>query len=75
MKDIPIIFPIALVVIVVLTFFTGAYAISEGAERDEVPILAASVVGTGSLVGSLEQGPTLEHDWYENAAIWVCPLH
>ena len=31
MKDIPMIFPIALVVIVVLTFFTGVYAISEGA--------------------------------------------
>ena len=75
MKDIPIIFPIALVVIVVLTFFTGAYAISEGAERDDPPILAASVVGTGSLVGSLEPGQALEHDWYESAAIWVCPLH
>ena len=75
MKDLPIIFPIALVVIVVLTFFTGIYAISEGAERDDAPILAASVVGTGSLVGSLGPGPTPEHDWYESAAIWVCPLH
>ena len=75
MKDIPIIFPIALAVIVVLTFFTGAYAVSEGAERDDAPILAASVVATGSLVGSLEPGPISAHDWYESAAIWVCPLH
>jgi hypothetical protein len=75
MKDIPIIFPIALVVIVVLTFFTGVYAVSEGAERDDVPILSASASGTGSLIGSLETDQALEHDWYENAAVWICPLH
>ena len=65
----------ALVVIFMLTFFAGVYAISEGAERDDAPILEASIVGAGSLAGSLESGPTPGHDWYENAAIWVCPLH
>ncbi len=71
MRDIPLVFPIALVVIVVLTFFTGAYAVSEGAQRNDRQVLTASVVG-GSALGPAQ---TSEHDWYENAAIWVCPLH
>ena len=31
----------------------------------------ASLLGGGSLVPA----QTSEHDWYESAAIWVCPLH
>ena len=61
MREIPIIFPIALAVIVVLTFFAGAYAVSDGAERDDASVLAASAVGTGSLgrvVGAGSSSPT-----------------
>ncbi len=71
MRDIPLIFPIALVVIVVLTFFTGAYAVSENVQRDDRQVLTAGLVGGGSSVPA----QTSEHGWYESAAIWVCPLH
>ncbi len=71
MRDIPLIFPFALAVIVVLTFFTGAYAVSENAQRDDRQVLTASLLGGGSL----EPAQTSEHDWYEGAAIWFCPLH
>jgi hypothetical protein len=71
MRDIPLVFPIALVVIVVLTFFTGAFAVSANAQRNDGQMLTVSLVGGGSL----EPAQTSEQDWYESAAIWVCPLH
>ncbi len=71
MRDIPLIFPIALAVIVVLTFFTGAYSVSENVQCDDRQLLTASLVGGGSSAPP----QTSEHDWYEGAAIWVCPLH
>jgi hypothetical protein len=69
-KDIPIIFPIALVVIIIATFFTGAYAIAEGAVRDGTGAVQSSATDTAS------SGTTSgDHDWYQDAAILVCPLH
>ena len=70
MKDIPIIFPIALVVIIIATFFIGAYAIAEGAVRDSTG--SAQQLGAGS---ASDGGASPDHDWYQNAAILVCPLH
>ena len=70
MKDIPVIFPLSLLVIIVFSFFTGAYAISEDALREELGVIAAS--GESSAPGDTE---SLDHQWYQNAAIWVCPLH
>ena len=64
MKHIPIVFPVSLLVIIVLSFFTGAYAISESALRDQPTAVAATA----------EQGET-DHQWLEKSAIWVCPLH
>ena len=70
MKDIPIIFPIALVVIIFATFFTGAYAIAEGAVRDDADAVQQHQDGTAS-----DSDASGDHDWYEDAAILVCPLH
>ena len=71
MKNIPIIFPIALAVIIITTFFTGAYAIAEGAVRDDAPNAAQQpAAGTAS-----DGDASREHDWYQSAAILVCPLH
>ncbi len=70
MKNIPIIFPIALVVIIITTFFTGAYAIAEGAVRADD--LNASQLATSS---AADGDVSADHDWYESAAILVCPLH
>ncbi len=61
MKHIPIVFPISFMVILVVIFFSGAYAIAEGA--------AAGQTGTAST----QAGQGL--DWYQSAAAWVCPLH
>ena len=68
MKNIPIVFPISLAVIIVLTFFTGAWAISENALGSTQPVYAAADTPPAS---AAEPG----EDWYERAAIWVCPLH
>ena len=69
MKDFPIIFPIALVVIIVATFFTGVYAISADAVKSQ-PLGHAASLSAGS-----EGGGGAERDWYQKAAVWVCPLH
>ena len=62
MKDIPIVFPISLVVIVVIMFFSGAYAIAEGATG-------------GPVAESNLPHVSADADWFQSAAIWVCPLH
>jgi hypothetical protein len=76
MKDLPIIFPIALIALLVMIFFTGAFAISEGATTPE-PLATSEPI---SPVGTYDHfNPPTERDtefvWYEDAAIWVCPLH
>ena len=42
MKDIPIVFPLSLLVIVLFSFFTGAYAISEDALSEEPGVVPAA---------------------------------
>jgi len=76
MKDLPIIFPIALVALLVFVFFTGAFAISEGATTPERLATSEPISSAGTYVQL--NPPTegdIEFDWYEDAAIWVCPLH
>ena len=64
MKHIPIVFPLSLLVIIVLSFFTGAYAISENALTEQPTAISAAA----------EQGEP-DRQWFEKGAIWVCPLH
>lgn len=71
MKNIPIIFPIVLVVIIVTTFFSGAYAIAEGAVRSDGANPEQQTGADSSSGDASSRG----HDWYESAAIMVCPLH
>jgi hypothetical protein len=70
-KNIPIIFPIALAVIIITTFFSGAYAIAEGAVRSD-SANPEQQTGADSSSGDTSSGG---HDWYESTAILVCPLH
>jgi hypothetical protein len=76
MRDLPIIFPLSLIVLLIMIFFSGAYAISEGATSQDLVALTTSETpgGTTDHLGSLPAG-TEGFDWYEDAAIWVCPLH
>ena len=74
MRDIPIVFPISLAIIVVMLFFTGAYAISanavEGGGVYSTP--AGSALPVEQTTRDTGGG---EYDWYQQAALFVCPLH
>ena len=74
-KHIPVIYPLSLVVIILVTFFAGAYAISEGAFKDTSPIYAATAPTFETDAGPAALGGATQHDWYETAAVWICPLH
>ncbi|MDP6715832.1 MAG: hypothetical protein QF368_14600 [SAR202 cluster bacterium] len=76
MRDLPIIFPLSLIVLLIMIFFSGAYAISEGATSQDLAALTTSETpgGTTDHLNSLPAGAE-GFDWYEDAAIWVCPLH
>ena len=65
MKHIPIVYPLSLLVLIIFVFFTGAYAIAEGAVGE--PVVPAATTDSGVAVD--------DHEWYESTAIWVCPLH
>ena len=64
LRDVPLVFPISFAVILVMLFFTGAYAISENALEER-----AAAVQVDAAVASEDR------EWLENAAIFVCPLH
>ena len=76
MKNVPIIFPIALALIIIATFFTGAYAVSEAALNGG-DILAGDspAVSAGLSSPTQRQAASDDLEWYQNAAIFICPLH
>ena len=59
MRHIPIVFPLSFVVLLVVIFFTSAFAIADGAVTREADAIQADP----------------EYEWYESTAIYVCPLH
>ena len=59
MRDIPLVFPLSFVVLLVVIFFTSAFAIADGAVDREAQVAEAAA----------------EYEWYESTAIYVCPLH
>ena len=59
MKHIPIVFPLSFAVILVVIFFTSAFAIADGAVDREARSAEAAA----------------DYEWYESTAIYVCPLH
>jgi len=59
MRHIPIVFPLSFVVLLVVIFFTSAFAIADGAVTREADTTQADA----------------EYEWYESTAIYVCPLH
>jgi hypothetical protein len=70
MKFLPRIYLVALLLLIVFLFFVGAWAIAENAVGD---IPAAEAAG-----GNAEPGGTAEGDsltWYQDAAVFICPLH
>ena len=59
MRHIPVVFPLSFAVILVVIFFTSAFAIADG---------AVAKAGQPAKADA-------DYDWYESTAIWVCPLH
>ena len=70
MRDLPIIFPISLAIILILVFFTGAYAISAGAVPEQ-PVYTSTPGSGGAPTGD----ETTQNSWFEQGAIFVCPFH
>lgn len=77
MRDIPIVFPISLAIILAMLVFTGAYAISasavEGGGVYSTP--SGAVVSIDTAAGGANGATGGEYDWYQQAALFVCPLH
>ena len=75
MRDIPIVFPIALAIIVAMLLFTSAYAVSANAVAGNSayssqlsPSGLAISTGQGS---SASSGGSEGYNWYEQAALAV----
>ena len=71
MRELPIVFPISLAIIVLLLLFTSAYAISSNTVANEQ--LYASNLTSGNFGANTQQAP--DRAWFQKAAFAVCPLH
>ena len=73
-RDIPIVFPIALAIIVVMLLFTSAYAVSANAVASN-PSYSSQMSPTGFVVpaqqGSAATDGSEGYSWYEQAALAV----
>ena len=73
MKYLPIEYRLFLVALIAFLFMTGIYAIADGASAQldassqAVSSLASSNAPSDASAGNL--------DWYQEAAIFACPLH
>ena len=73
MKHLPKIFPIGLLTLLVSIVFVGAYALSENA----ITGVESAGAATANRFEEDTDGDFGDHvyDWYEDAAIFICPLH
>ena len=62
MRDLPIIFPLSLVVLLIVLFFTGVYAVS-----------ASATVGQQANISA--GGSDNERSIFQQGALFVCPFH
>ena len=76
MRVLPTIFPISLAVLLPMIFFSGAYAISEGATSEESQASTTFAASSGTFN---HLNPPIEgierFDCYQGAAVCACPLH
>lgn len=74
MRDIPIVFPIALAIIVAMLLFTSAYAVSANAVANN-PSYGTQVSSTGFVIPTGQGGAATDgsenYSWYEQAALAV----
>ena len=74
MRDIPIVFPIALAIIVAMLLFTSAYAVSANAVASSTAY-SSQVSPTGFVIptgqGNAASDGSENYSWYEKAALAV----
>ena len=71
MRDIPIVFPIALAIIVAMLLFTSAYAVSANAVAGNAAY-SSQVAPTGFVVTAQQDNAAPDgYSWYEKAALAV----
>ena len=73
MKYLPIEYKLFLVALLAFLFLTGIYAIADGASG-QLEVTSAkgnTLASSESIAGASTDGL----DWYQEAAIYVCPLH
>ena len=75
MKHIPFIFPLTLAVIVAVTFFASVWAVAESAVNGRRTVWAEHVAVLREATGAGALDGSADYEWYERAAIYVCPLH
>ncbi|MBR62156.1 MAG: hypothetical protein CL904_05820 [Dehalococcoidia bacterium] len=68
MKAIPIIYPIILILLVIFLIFVSAYSIAESATVNTIDTELNSERLINDNRGSM-------FSWYEETAIFICPLH
>lgn len=78
MRDIPIVFPIALAIIVAMLLFTSAYAVSANAVASNSAY--SSQLSPSGFVVPTQQGDATsdgsdDYNWYQKTAFFICPLH
>jgi hypothetical protein len=66
MKHLPKIFTLGLLALVVFIIFIGSYAVAEKAISAGPTVEAAGATGDEGDDG---------YNWYEDTAIFICPLH
>lgn len=71
MRHLPKVYTLGFVALLVFLVMVAAYAVSESAVRDAAG--EPSRVAAGD--GGMEPRPAAQYDWYEDAAMLVCPLH
>jgi hypothetical protein len=72
MRDLHIIFPISLAVLLAMIFFSGIYEISEVATSQESQASTTSVAPSGTFNHLYPPTEGTERfDWCQDAAIWV----
>ncbi len=78
MRDIPIVFPIALAIIVAMLLFTSAYAVSANAVASSSTYssqLSPSGFAVPTQQGNVVSDESGDYNWYEKTAFFICPLH
>jgi hypothetical protein len=74
MREIPKIFPLGLLALVIFIVFVAAYALAESAIGG-VPVAQAAEGVTEGARHETAFGDDAKFGWYEDAAFFICPLH